>query len=190
MRLIGSTIDDAAGEAFDKVAAILGLPYPGGPSIERVAREGDPAAVRFPRAFINDARLDFSFSGVKTAVLYEARGMPGSSQPAPELTARRIADIAASFQAAAVDVLVAKCRQAARKLGYTRLLIGGGVAANGVFRASLQRMADEAGIELHLSPGAYCTDNAAMAALGWELLDAGREATLDIDVTPGLIRHG
>jgi N6-L-threonylcarbamoyladenine synthase len=188
-RLVGATIDDAAGEAFDKIAAILGLPYPGGPSIEKAAQDGDPRAFRFPRSFLKDERLDFSFSGVKTAVLYEVQGMPRTQAAPPPLTPGRIADIAASFQEAAVDVLVEKCRQATRQFGYGVLCIGGGVAANSRFRQRLQEMADRERLDLLVSPREYCTDNAAMAAVGWELLDAGRLAPLDLDVTPGLIRR-
>jgi N6-L-threonylcarbamoyladenine synthase len=204
-RLLGSTIDDAAGEAFDKVASILGLPYPGGPSIERAARGGDPRAYAFPRSFLKEERLDFSFSGVKTAVLYEVRGVPGrrdqpstqaprllqssrGAAPLPELTPQRIADVAASFQEAVVDVLVEKSRQAVRRLGRAALCVGGGVAANARLRERLEEMSREEGIELFVSPREYCTDNAAMAAVGWELLAAGRIAPLDLDVTPGLIR--
>lgn len=190
-RLLGSTIDDAAGEAFDKVASILGLPYPGGPRIEQVARGGNPRAFRFPRSFLNEERLDFSFSGLKTAVLYEVQGTPGAlRERPPEMTSQRLADIAASFQAAVVDVLVEKSRQALRKLSYRTLCVGGGVAANGCFRQRLDEMAREEGVELLVSPREYCTDNAAMAAVGWELLEAGRTAELDLDVTPGLIRMG
>ncbi len=190
-RLLGSTIDDAAGEAFDKVATILGLPYPGGPAIERLARDGNPQAFRFPRSFLHDDRLDFSFSGLKTAVLYEVQGTPGSLKgPPPELTPQRRADIAASFQEAVLDVLVEKCRQTARRLGYQTLCVGGGVAANGRFRERLEELATREGLTLFVSPREYCTDNAAMAAVGWELLDAGRIAPLDLDVTPGLIRSG
>lgn len=189
-RLLGSTIDDAAGEAFDKVASLLDLPYPGGPAIERLAREGDPRAFRFPRSFLKDERLDFSFSGLKTAVLYEVQGTPGSrGAPPPPLTPQRRADLAASFQEAVIEVLVEKCRQAIRQSGRRTLCIGGGVAANRVFRSRLEAMAVEEGVELYLSPREYCTDNAAMAAVAWELLDAGRLAPLDLDVTPGLIRR-
>lgn len=190
-RLLGSTIDDAAGEAFDKVASILGLPYPGGPRIEQLARGGDPRAYRFPRSFLKDERLDFSFSGLKTAVLYEVQGTPGSLEgPPPEMTPQRLADIAASFQAAVIDVLVEKCRQAVRRLGHRALCVGGGVAANSAFRARLEGLAAAERLDLFISPREYCTDNAAMAAVGWELLDAGHTAALDLDVTPGLIRHG
>lgn len=188
-RLLGATIDDAAGEAFDKVAAILGLPYPGGPAVEIAARSGNPRAIRFPRSFLKEARLDFSFSGVKTAVLYEVQGKPGSRTSPPPLTPSRVADVAASFQEAAVDVLVEKCRQAIRRMGYKTLCIGGGVAANSRFRDRLQEMSAREGTELFISPREYCTDNAAMAAVGWELLEAGRRAPLDLDVSPGLIRR-
>ena len=188
-RLLGSTIDDAAGEAFDKVASILNLPYPGGPSVEKAARDGDPTAFRFPRSFFNEERLDFSFSGLKTAVLYEVQGTPGSLQgPPPEMTPARLADIAASFQEAVVDALVKKCQQALQHCESRTLCVGGGVAANGRLRLRLEEMATEENIELFVSPREYCTDNAAMAAVGWELLEAGRTAPLDLDVTPGLIR--
>ncbi len=187
--LLGTTIDDAAGEAFDKVAAILGLGYPGGPSIAAAAESGDPRAFRFPRTFLNNKRPQFSFSGLKTAVLYEVRGTPGSHrEDPPPLTPQRIADIAASFQAAVTDVLIGKCRQAIEQLGHPRLCVGGGVAANRQLRSGLAQMADETGVELLIAPPEYCTDNAAMAGLGWELLERGRTAPLDLDVTPGLVR--
>jgi N6-L-threonylcarbamoyladenine synthase len=186
--LLGTTIDDAAGEAFDKVAAILELEYPGGPAIERAAADGDTRAFDFPRTFLNEDRLQFSFSGLKTAVLYATRGNPGSRRPVAEMTPQRRADLAASFQAAAVDVLVGKCRHAIEQLGQDRLLVGGGVAANSLLRQQLQAMADECGVELIIAPKEYCTDNAAMAALGWELLERGMTADLGLDVTPGLVR--
>ncbi|MEX0704246.1 MAG: tRNA (adenosine(37)-N6)-threonylcarbamoyltransferase complex transferase subunit TsaD [Planctomycetales bacterium] len=188
LELLGSTIDDAAGEAFDKVAQILGLGFPGGPAIERAARAGDPAAVRFPRPFLNEERLEFSFSGLKTAVLYEARGIPGAKQRPPLLTESRVADLAASFQEAVVDVLAAKCRQALERCGHRTLCVGGGVAANSRLRARLAETAATLGAELLLAPREYCTDNAAMAAIAWELLARGRTAELDLDVTPGLVR--
>jgi len=186
--LIGATIDDAAGEAFDKIASVLKLPYPGGPMIEKVAQTGNPQAFRFPRTFIKEDRLDFSFSGVKTSVLYEANGQPGAHTQPPALTERRIADIAASFQAAVIDVLVTKCRQALRRFPCKTLCVGGGVAANQAFREALGEMAQRERVELHLSPREYCTDNAAMAAVGWELFEAGQLAQLDQDVVPGLVR--
>lgn len=189
LKLIGATIDDAAGEAFDKVASILGLPYPGGPAIEQIAREGNARAIRFPRTFLKDERLEFSFSGLKTAVLYETKGTPGSQRPVPELTPARVADIAASFQEAAVDVLVGKCRQALQRFGRGTLCVGGGVAANSRLRDRLAEMAEKDGYELVVAPIRYCTDNAAMAAIAWELLKHGKIAELDVDVVPGLIRR-
>lgn len=186
--MLGSTTDDAAGEAFDKVAQVLGLEYPGGPRIEQVAKNGDPAAIVFPRTFLNDERLDFSFSGLKTAVLYAARGTPGARVQPPPLTPQRVADLAASFQAAVIDVLVGKCEQALKRTGRTTLLVGGGVAANSYFRQRLQELAERRRVQLVIAPREYCTDNAAMGAIGWELWDRGLFAPLDVDVTPGLVR--
>ena len=188
--LLGSTVDDAAGEAFDKVASILGLGYPGGPAIERAARAGDAAAFRFSRSFLDEERLDFSFSGVKTAVLYEAKGIPGSRKRAavPPLTADRVADLAASFQEAVVDVLVAKCGQALGRLGRRTLCVGGGVAANRRLRERLDELAAEMDVHVIVAPRELCTDNAAMAAIAWESLGRGRTAALDADVSPGLVR--
>jgi N6-L-threonylcarbamoyladenine synthase len=189
-QLIGATIDDAAGEAFDKVASILGVEYPGGPSIEQAARAGDPRAFTFPRPMLHDERLDVSFSGLKTAVLYEVRGRPGSDAQAPPMTAQRRSDIAAGFQEAVVDVLVAKCRRALKACARNTLLVGGGVAANQRLREQLAHMAEREGFTIHFAPREYCTDNAAMAAIAWEALERGTLADLDIDVTPGLIRGG
>ncbi|MCA9075026.1 MAG: tRNA (adenosine(37)-N6)-threonylcarbamoyltransferase complex transferase subunit TsaD [Planctomycetaceae bacterium] len=186
--LLGTTIDDAAGEAFDKVAAILGLSYPGGPSIAKAAEQGDATSFSFPRTFLKDNQLRFSFSGLKTAVLYEVNGTPGSHREVPPLTPQRVANIAASFQAAAVDVLVGKCQQAIEQIGRDRLCVGGGVAANHLLRSELQQMAERQGVELLIAPQEYCTDNAAMAGLGWELLERGQTVALDFDVTPGLVR--
>jgi N6-L-threonylcarbamoyladenine synthase len=184
-RLLGGTIDDAAGEAFDKVASLLGLPYPGGPSIERAARSGDPRAFRFPRAFLREPRLAFSFSGLKTAVLYAIRDRVGDgAAPSPEL----VADLAASFQAAVVDVLTAKARQALQATGSRRLCVGGGVAANSALRAALAAMAEDQSASLHIPPMTLCTDNAALGGIAFAKLDAGQLAGLDADVQPGLIR--
>ncbi len=187
VELLGGTIDDAVGEAFDKVASLLGLGYPGGPGVERAARAGNPRAFPFPRAFLHDDRLAFSFSGLKTAVLYALKGQDARSTgqaPPPEL----VADLAASFQEAAVDILVAKARQALDRTGWGRLGVGGGVAANGRFRDRIGAMAAERGVELFLPPPALCTDNAAMAGIALVKLAAGQVADLDIDVTPGLVR--
>jgi N6-L-threonylcarbamoyladenine synthase len=182
--LLGSTLDDAAGEAFDKTASLLGLGFPGGPAVEREAAAGDPAAFRYPRAFIHEGRLDFSFSGLKTAVLYTVRGQD-LSRPAPEPPGPRRADIAASFQQAVVDVLVGKARQALRRIGLRRLAIGGGVTANRAFRAALERMAAAEGAELFIPPMDLCTDNAAMAAVAVEKWRRRDWAPLDLDAVPG-----
>ncbi|WP_437228172.1 tRNA (adenosine(37)-N6)-threonylcarbamoyltransferase complex transferase subunit TsaD [Planctomicrobium sp. SH661] len=187
--LIGSTIDDAAGEAFDKAAAMLGLPYPGGPWMQKVAEKGNRKAFDFPRSFLKDERLAFSFSGLKTALRYTALGQPGLTVSVPELTEQRIADLAASFQEAVVDVLIGKCRQALQRYGRKTLCIGGGVAANARLRQRLEDLQRKSGIEIVIAPMALCTDNAAMGAIAWELLSAGMTAELDVDVTPGLVRH-
>jgi N6-L-threonylcarbamoyladenine synthase len=185
--LLGATLDDAAGEAFDKVAALLGLGFPGGPAVEREAAGGNPHAVKLPRSFLHDERLDFSFSGLKTAVLY-ALGGQNNPRPAPPPPGQRRADLAASFQRAVVDVLVAKARQALRRTGLTRLAVGGGVAANKALRAALEAVAREEGAELFIPPLALCTDNAAMAALAVEKWRRGELAPLDLDAVPTLVR--
>jgi N6-L-threonylcarbamoyladenine synthase len=181
--LLGATRDDAAGEAFDKVAAILGLGFPGGPAVEREAAGGDPKAFRFPRSFLRDERLDFSFSGLKTAVLYAVQGQD-LSQPASIGPGQRRADLAASFQQAVIDVLVEKARQALRRAGLKRLAVGGGVAANRALRAALEAMVAAESAELFIPPLHLCTDNAAMAAMAvekWRLQDW---APLDLDAVP------
>jgi N6-L-threonylcarbamoyladenine synthase len=185
--LLGATLDDAAGEAFDKVAALLGLGFPGGPAVEREAASGDPHAVKLPRSFLHDERLDFSFSGLKTAVLYALAGQD-NSRPSPPPSGRRRADLAASFQQAVVDVLVAKSRQALQRTGLKRLAVGGGVAANKALRAALEAMARDEGAELFIPPLSLCTDNAAMAALAVEKWRRGELAALDLDAVPTLVR--
>ncbi len=186
--LLGSTIDDAAGEAFDKVAQILDIGFPGGPAIQTLAATGNPKAIRFPRTFLKEDRLEFSFSGLKTAVLYSVTGVPNSGRDPEPLTDQRKADIAASFQAAVVDVLVAKCRQALEQRQRSTLCVGGGVAANQPLREKLETMCRHTRTQLHVAPMSLCTDNAAMAAIAWESLERGRTADLDVDVTPGLVR--
>lgn len=185
--MIGGTTDDAAGEAFDKVARILGLPYPGGPSVQLAAAEGDPNAYQMPRPMLKRPGLDFSFSGLKTAVLYAARGVPGPDQLSAT-PAERVPDLAASFQEAVVDVLVKKALRALKRTGYRRLCVGGGVAANGPFRSRLQQECEARSIDLSVAPPELCTDNAAMAAIAWEYLRTGNIAELDADVLPGLVR--
>ena len=187
-RMIGGTTDDAAGEAFDKVARILGLPYPGGPSVSAAAESGDRKSIPMPRPMLKKPGLDFSFSGLKTAVLYAARGLPGESQL--KTTPReRVPDLAASFQEAVVDVLVRKAERALKQTRLTRLCVGGGVAANRRLRTRLQQMCDLKGAELLIAAPEYCTDNAAMAAIAWEYLKQGKTSNLDVDVLPGLIRR-
>jgi N6-L-threonylcarbamoyladenine synthase len=173
---LGQTLDDAAGEAFDKVARLLGLGYPGGPEIERAARTGDPTAFDFPRAWLRGT-YDFSFSGLKTAILYLVREYP-STDDLP------VANLAASFQAAVVDVLVEKTRQAAEERGARQVLLAGGVAANALLR---EQMAENMSIPVLCPPPIHCTDNAAcVAAVGWFRLQAGERSGWDLDVVPGL----
>jgi N6-L-threonylcarbamoyladenine synthase len=184
LHLLGTTRDDAAGEAFDKVAALLGLGFPGGPAVERDAAAGDPQAFNFPRAFMNEDRLEFSFSGLKTAVRYAAGGqnVKGKLPPLPPGELR--SNLAASFQAAVVEVLVEKCRQALRKTGLTRLAVGGGVTANRAIRTALTEMCQQHQFELFIPPLELCTDNAAMAALAVEKYRAGEFAPADVDAEP------
>jgi N6-L-threonylcarbamoyladenine synthase len=174
--LLGQTIDDAAGEAFDKVARFLDLGYPGGPAIDAAALAGDPTAIRFPRAMLGDG-LDFSFSGLKTAVVNHVRKHPDVSS----------ADVAASFQAAVVDVLVTKARRAAQAIGAKGLVLGGGVAANSLLREELLGACAADGIRGFLPGRAMCTDNAAMiAAAGWYRLRADGPSPLDTGASPNL----
>ncbi|MEO6200198.1 MAG: tRNA (adenosine(37)-N6)-threonylcarbamoyltransferase complex transferase subunit TsaD [Cryobacterium sp.] len=175
VELLGETIDDAAGEAFDKVARILGLPYPGGPEIDRAAVGGDPKAIRFPRGLSRPKdmakhRYDFSFSGLKTAVARWVEQRQDAGEDVP------IADVAASFREAVVDILLTKAVAACVDLEVPRLLLGGGVIANARLRALAEERTAAAGIALRIPPLSLCTDNGAMiAALGAQLIMAGRE---------------
>jgi N6-L-threonylcarbamoyladenine synthase len=187
LQLLGSTIDDAAGEAFDKVASILNLPYPGGPSIEKAAKNGNPAAIDFPRTMLAKDSLDFSFSGLKTAVLYYCQGqdMKGESR-VDKMSRNEIADIAASFQTAVVDVLVKKTERACDKVGAKTILLGGGVAANTVLRSELEKMAQQTGRILLVAPKKYCTDNAVMvASLAYYKYKAGLFADMILEAKAG-----
>lgn len=187
--LLGATIDDAAGEAFDKVASMLGLTYPGGPSIQRAAEPGNPKAYRFPRAFLNDPeRLDFSFSGLKTAVRYAIAGPGRPDFQQVQLSPQQVADLAASFQEAVVDCLVGKALQAVKQTGLQTLCVGGGVAANARLRQRLTEAAAENNVRLYIAPLSLCTDNAVMGAIAIERFRAGRFEALDLDVLPGVIR--
>jgi N6-L-threonylcarbamoyladenine synthase len=175
-RVLGGTIDDAAGEAYDKVARYLGLGYPGGPAIDRISINGDPQAIAFPRA-LPDRPYDFSFSGLKTSVVNHVRKHPDVSAE----------DVAASFQEAVVDVLVTKTRRAAVELGAKGISIGGGVAANSRLREQILTVCAEDGLAAYLPDRANCTDNAAMvAAAGWWQLQRAGESPLDTGADPGL----
>jgi N6-L-threonylcarbamoyladenine synthase len=170
---LGQTVDDAAGEAFDKVARLLGLGFPGGPVVDRLAREGDRDAIDFPRGLAREASYDVSFSGLKTAVARWVEKQEGAGEGAVP-----VADVCASFQEAVVDVLTAKAVRACREKGVGHLLIGGGVAANSRLRALAQERCDAAGIVLRVPRPGLCTDNGAMvAALGSRLVAAGVAAS-------------
>ena len=184
IRTLGATVDDAAGEAFDKVARLLGLPYPGGPVIDRIAADGDPAAIAFPRGMTGprDAPYDFSFSGLKTAVARWVEACEAAGRPVP------VADVAASFQEAVADVLTAKAMRACREHGVGDLLVGGGVAANSRLRTLAEQRCAAAGLRLRVPRPRLCTDNGAMiAALGARVVAAGvTPSALDFATDPGL----
>jgi N6-L-threonylcarbamoyladenine synthase len=178
---LGGTLDDAAGEAFDKVGRLLDLPFPGGPHIEKAAREGNPEAFSFPRSWLDDS-FDFSFSGLKTSVLRAVEAVEKTKGEPPR--GRLLANMAASFQAAVVDVLSAKAARAAEEFGVTALLLSGGVSANRTLRAAA---AERAGVPVYFPPPILCTDNAAMVgASAHQRFIAGEQAGWDLDVVPGL----
>lgn len=178
VELIGSTIDDAMGEAYDKVGAILGLGYPGGPVIDQLAKEGSAEAVKFPRTMLGRDSLDFSFSGLKTAVLYHVRGYQGRERPAGSVTPREVRDVAASFQAACVDVITKKLQRAVRQTRARSVIVGGGVSANRGLREALSHFP----VPVFFPALRYCTDNAAMSAgLAHRAYLAGRFSDLNLD---------
>ncbi len=179
--ILGRTVDDAAGEAFDKVARAIGLGYPGGPKIEKAAKEGDPESIRFPRGKVDGSAYDFSFSGMKSAVLNylnheEMMGNPIS-----------VPDVAASFQQAVIDVLTEHAVTAAKELGQRRLVLAGGVASNRTLRAALQKACEAQGITLYVPSPVYCTDNAAMiGAAAYYHFAKGERDGMDLNAVPGL----
>ncbi len=186
---LGGTIDDAAGEAFDKVASMLGLPYPGGPAIQRAAEQGNPQAYVFPRSLLKDReRLDFSFSGLKTAVRYAIIRPEDGAPTDVNLSPQQVADLAASFQEAVIDCLVGKALQALEQTGLDTLCVGGGVAANSRFRQRIEQAVQQLGCRLFIPPLRLCTDNAVMGAIAWERYKAGQFESLDLDALPGLVR--
>jgi tRNA N6-adenosine threonylcarbamoyltransferase len=181
-RLLGSTRDDAAGEAFDKGAQLLGLEYPGGPAIDRLARQGNPHAIAFPRSYLKKGSLDFSFSGLKTALLYALQEIHDESRT------MRSADFAAAYQEAIVTVLVEKAFAAVRSYGAHALAVVGGVSANSRLRTLLQQRTASENLRLSLPPLAFCTDNAAMiAAAGRQALRSGHRASLDLDAQASMM---
>lgn len=187
--LLGGTIDDAAGEAFDKVAAMLRLPFPGGPQVSKLAADGNRAAHRFPRAFLHEPeRLQFSFSGLKTAVRYQLVGPGQRDFSHVNLPPNELADLCASFEEAVVDCLVQKSRDALRIARLSTLCVGGGVAANRRLRERLAEAAAHDRFRLMIAPPELCTDNAVMGAIALERLAAGLVEPLDLDIVPGLVR--
>ena len=172
---LGSTLDDAAGEAFDKVARLLGLGYPGGPAVQKAAEVGDPARFNFPRAWLEET-WNFSFSGLKTAVLREVKGYQAKGRSLP------VSDMAASFQAAIVDVLFKKTMEAAHEFGVKEILVAGGVSANRILRQTFQNQKE---FKVHIPPLSLCTDNAAMiAAAGYYRYALGHRSQMDMDIQP------
>lgn len=179
--ILGQTRDDAAGEAFDKVARVMGYPYPGGPHIDRLAQEGNAEAIDFPRPLLEEGNFDFSFSGLKSAVLNYLNGAKQKGEAICD------ADVAASFQAAVVDVLVEKTKEAAHQLGETKITVAGGVSANKGLQKALQAMCDQEGLTFYAPSLILATDNAAMIGCrGYYMAQAGKFSTLRLNVKPSL----
>ncbi len=188
LEYLGGTIDDAAGEAFDKVAAMLRLGFPGGPAVSRLAANGDRRAYAFPRSMIHDDHFNFSFSGLKTAVRYAVVGPGKQDFDQVQIDDAVKANVCASFEAAVVEVLVTKAVRAVHKHHLKQLCVGGGVAANRSLRTGLQDAARANGFRLTIAPPELCTDNAVMGAIAWEKIRRREFAALDLDIQPGLQR--
>jgi N6-L-threonylcarbamoyladenine synthase len=187
--LLGQTRDDAAGEAFDKVAKMLGLGYPGGPIVDKLAANGNPRAINFPRSFLEEGTYDFSFSGIKTSVLYylKREGLLDHSGRSASMDSKRIADICASFQSAVVDVLVAKAMNAAAALDATDIALAGGVSANSLLRSRMKEECSKRGRRLFFPPMEYCMDNGAMIGyVGWMKLSAGQQSDFTLSAVANL----
>jgi N6-L-threonylcarbamoyladenine synthase len=184
-RKLGGTRDDAAGEAYDKVGKMLGLPYPGGPEIEKIAKRGDPAAFDFPRSMLHDPHHDFSFSGLKTAVLYTLQGLGDPTEILRD--EQTVANLAASFQQAVIEILVGKTIKAARRSGHKLIALSGGVSLNGTLRAAFDAAGKKHGLKIAVASPTMCTDNAAMIAFAALLRHlAGETSPLDADIDPNL----
>ncbi|HET6272630.1 MAG TPA: tRNA (adenosine(37)-N6)-threonylcarbamoyltransferase complex transferase subunit TsaD [Bacteroidota bacterium] len=187
--LLGETRDDAAGEAFDKVAKMLGLGYPGGPIVDKMAKSGNPRAIAFPRSYLEEGSYDFSFSGIKTAVLYYLRnqGLLDADLRRGSLDGKHVADICASFQLSVIDVLVTKTFAAADERDIKDVTIAGGVSANSLLRSRMKEEADKRGHRLFFPPLEYCMDNGAMIGLvGWMKLNAGVTSSLELGAVANL----
>jgi N6-L-threonylcarbamoyladenine synthase len=187
--LLGETLDDAAGEAYDKVGKMLGLGFPGGPVIDKLAKEGNPTFIKFPRSFLDDGSFDFSFSGIKTAVLYWLRDnkIVAGNNELSTINRQLLANICASFQAAVIDVLVGKVHRAAEQTGAKDVAIAGGVSANSELRRRMQAVANEQKFRLFIPKLQYCTDNGAMIAMvGYLKLQAGMTSTFELNAVANL----
>jgi N6-L-threonylcarbamoyladenine synthase len=188
-RLLGETLDDAAGEAYDKVAKMLGLGFPGGPIVDKLAAEGDPNFVKFPRSFLDEESLDFSFSGIKTSVLYwlRDRKLLASGTLTPSIEQQLLWNLCASFQAAVVDVLIEKTARAIDKHGVKDVAVAGGVSANSELRSRMQELTTQKGIRLFIPSIDYCTDNGAMIAMvGWMKLKAGIKSDFELNAVANI----
>lgn len=178
-RTLGQTIDDAAGEAFDKVAKLFGIPYPGGAVIDRLAKEGNPGAIKFPRPLLHDGTLNFSFSGLKTSVMTYLKQNPLSGLQG------ELNDLAASFQAAVCDLLVAKTAEALRRSGFKRVVVAGGVACNSGLRSAMLSFAEKSNVDLYFPSSSLCADNAAMIAVPGDFYLSRGLSSIDFDAVPG-----